>query len=64
MQASEKIDESTDDISTSVEFIGEASSQLNSLMLPIIALQLESLLLYKLPLLLEEDSYNNTTKEN
>ena len=35
-QASEKIDDSTDSISTSVEFIGEASSQLNSLMLPII----------------------------
>ena len=33
----EKIDESTGDIATSVEFIGEASSQLNSLMFPIIA---------------------------
>ena len=36
-KSSEKIDESTGDIATSVEFIGEASSQLNSLMFPIIA---------------------------
>jgi len=36
-QASNKIDESTGTISTSVEYIGEASSQLNSLMFPIIA---------------------------
>ncbi|MDH3204911.1 MAG: methyl-accepting chemotaxis protein [Nitrosopumilus sp.] len=36
-QASTKIDESTSDISTSVEFISEASSQLNSLLFPIIA---------------------------
>ena len=36
-QASNKIDESTRTISTSVEYIGEASSQLNSLMFPIIA---------------------------
>ncbi|MGB0856175.1 MAG: methyl-accepting chemotaxis protein [Nitrosopumilus sp.] len=36
-QSSEKIDESTGDIANSVEFIGEASSQLNSLMFPIIA---------------------------
>ena len=36
-KSSEKIDESTVDIATSVEFIGEASSQLNSLMFPIIA---------------------------
>ena len=36
-QASNKIDESTDGISTSVEFISEASSQLNSLLFPIIA---------------------------
>ena len=35
--ASNKIDESTGTIATSVEFIGEASSQLNSLMFPIIA---------------------------
>ena len=35
-QASVKIDESTNSISTSVELVGEASSQLNSLMLPII----------------------------
>ena len=32
-----KIDDSTGTIATSVEFIGEASSQLNSLMFPIIA---------------------------
>lgn len=36
-QASAKIDESTDTIATSVEFISEASSQLNSLLFPIIA---------------------------
>ena len=36
-QASNKIDESTDTISTSVKFISEASSQLNSLLFPIIA---------------------------
>ncbi|MBT5200393.1 MAG: methyl-accepting chemotaxis protein [Thaumarchaeota archaeon] len=36
-QASNKIDESTGTISTSVEYIGEASSQLNSLLFPIIA---------------------------
>ncbi|MGI9566919.1 MAG: methyl-accepting chemotaxis protein [Nitrosopumilus sp.] len=36
-QSSEKIDESTEDIATSIEFIGEASTQLNSLMFPIIA---------------------------
>ena len=36
-QASNKIDESTDTISTSVEYISEASSQLNSLLFPIIA---------------------------
>ena len=36
-QASEKIDESTGTISTSVKFISEASSQLNSLLFPIIA---------------------------
>ena len=36
-QASNKIDESTVGISTSVEFISEASSQLNSLLFPIIA---------------------------
>ena len=36
-KASTKIDESTGTIATSVEFIGEASSQLNSLMFPIIA---------------------------
>lgn len=36
-QASNKIDESTGTISTSVEFISEASSQLNSLLFPIIA---------------------------
>ena len=36
-KSSEKIDESTGNIATSVEFIGEASSQLNSLMFPIIA---------------------------
>ncbi len=36
-QASTKIDESTDNIATSVEFISEASSQLNSLLFPIIA---------------------------
>lgn len=35
--ASTKIDESTGTISTSVEFISEASSQLNSLLFPIIA---------------------------
>jgi len=35
--ASNKIDESTDTISNSVEFISEASSQLNSLLFPIIA---------------------------
>ena len=35
--SSQKIDESTGNIATSVEFIGEASSQLNSLMFPIIA---------------------------
>ena len=35
--ASNKIDDSTGTIATSVEFIGEASSQLNSLMFPIIA---------------------------
>ncbi|WP_428325339.1 methyl-accepting chemotaxis protein [Nitrosopumilus sp.] len=35
--ASEKIDKSTGTISTSVEFISEASSQLNSLLFPIIA---------------------------
>lgn len=36
-KASNKIDESTGTISTSVEFISEASSQLNSLLFPIIA---------------------------
>lgn len=36
-QASSKIDESTGTISTSVAFISEASSQLNSLLFPIIA---------------------------
>ena len=36
-QSSQKIDDSTGTIATSVEFIGEASSQLNSLMFPIIA---------------------------
>jgi len=36
-KASTKIDESTGTISTSVEFISEASSQLNSLLFPIIA---------------------------
>ena len=36
-KASNKIDESTVGISTSVEFISEASSQLNSLLFPIIA---------------------------
>jgi hypothetical protein len=36
-QASNKIDESTGTITTSVEFISEASSQLNSLLFPIIA---------------------------
>ena len=36
-QASNKIDESTRTISTSVEYISEASSQLNSLLFPIIA---------------------------
>ena len=36
-QASNKIDESTGTISTSVEYISEASSQLNSLLFPIIA---------------------------
>ena len=36
-QASNKIDESTGAIATSVEFITEASSQLNSLLFPIIA---------------------------
>jgi len=36
-KASDKIDESTGTISTSVEFISEASSQLNSLLFPIIA---------------------------
>ncbi|MCV0392935.1 MAG: methyl-accepting chemotaxis protein [Nitrosopumilus sp.] len=36
-RASNKIDESTGTISTSVEFISEASSQLNSLLFPIIA---------------------------
>ena len=36
-RASTKIDESTDTIATSVEFISEASSQLNSLLFPIIA---------------------------
>ena len=36
-QASTKIDESTGTISTSVKFISEASSQLNSLLFPIIA---------------------------
>jgi hypothetical protein len=36
-KASNKIDESTDTISTSVEYISEASSQLNSLLFPIIA---------------------------
>lgn len=35
--ASDKIDESTETISTSVQFISEASSQLNSLLFPIIA---------------------------
>ena len=35
--ASNKIDESTGTITTSVEFISEASSQLNSLLFPIIA---------------------------
>jgi archaellum component FlaC len=36
-KASDKIDESIGTISTSVEFISEASSQLNSLLFPIIA---------------------------
>lgn len=36
-QASSNIDQSTDTISTSVEFISEASNQLNSLLFPIIA---------------------------
>jgi hypothetical protein len=36
-KASDKIDESTSTISTSVEYISEASSQLNSLLFPIIA---------------------------
>jgi len=36
-KASNKIDESTGTISTSVEYISEASSQLNSLLFPIIA---------------------------
>ena len=36
-KASNKIDESTSTISTSVEYISEASSQLNSLLFPIIA---------------------------
>ena len=36
-KASNKIDESTGTISTSVKFISEASSQLNSLLFPIIA---------------------------
>lgn len=36
-RSSEKIDESTGNIATSVEVIGDASSQLNSLMFPIIA---------------------------
>ena len=36
-QASNKIDQSIDTISTSVKFISEASSQLNSLLFPIIA---------------------------
>jgi len=37
VKASEKIDESTGTISTSVQSISEASSQLNSLLFPIIA---------------------------
>ena len=37
LTASEKIDESTGTISNSVESISEASSQLNSLLFPIIA---------------------------
>jgi archaellum component FlaC len=37
LTASEKIDKSTGTISTSVEAISEASSQLNSLLFPIIA---------------------------
>ena len=37
LQASEKIDKSTGTISTSVQSISEASSQLNSLLFPIIA---------------------------
>jgi len=37
LKASEKIDESTGTISTSVQSISEASSQLNSLLFPIIA---------------------------
>jgi len=37
LTASDKIDESTGSISTSVEAISEASSQLNSLLFPIIA---------------------------
>ena len=37
LSASSKIDESTDSISSSVGFISEASSQLNSLLFPIIA---------------------------
>jgi len=37
LQASQKIDKSTDTISTSVQSISEASSQLNSLLFPIIA---------------------------
>ena len=36
-KASGKIDESISSITTSVEFISEASSQLNSLLFPIIA---------------------------
>jgi hypothetical protein len=37
LTASDKIDKSTGDISESVEVISEASSQLNSLLFPIIA---------------------------
>jgi hypothetical protein len=37
VKASEKIDKSTGTISTSVQSISEASSQLNSLLFPIIA---------------------------
>ena len=37
LMASDKIDESTGTISTSVQSISEASSQLNSLLFPIIA---------------------------